>query len=125
MSDQPLSGMAFSAFEIDVFDAIAALNPAQKGALLAQFRAARVTNRHNSGAGFFTYFEVDRLKAGPVILSSPTESVWADVDGFQDQMIFLVFLQDGYAKMPEGATIRDSTVGVDLSQLTLQLSATG
>lgn len=87
----PSSGSgAFNPFERDALEAVAAQFPHQQDALLAQFRAARVTSRENSGAGFFTRFEVNRLKAEPVSLTSPAGNVWADVSGFQDQMTFLI-----------------------------------
>ena len=122
----PISGnSAFNVFERDALEAVAAQFPRQQDALLAQFRAARVTSRENSGAGFFTRFEVDRLKAEPVSLESPAGDVWADVSGFQDPINFLMFLRDGYAVMLEGATLRDSTAGLSLDQLTFQLKTPG
>jgi hypothetical protein len=104
-----------------MLDAIAAQCPAHQDKLLAQFRSARVTDRHNSGAGFSTDFEVDRHKALPVIAPSPLGNVWADIDGFEAPMTFLVFTKDGYACYLEGATCGDDTEGVDFNKVESRL----
>lgn len=111
MSSKPklTDNESFYGLETAVLDAIAAQYPAQQDKLRAQFRKARVTGRRNSGAGFFTDIEVDRQQAEPVTLPRVIGNVWADVDSFDQPMTFLVFMQDGFAKMLEGALPGDET----------------
>jgi len=84
-------------------------------ALVAQLSVARVIDRSNSGCGFFTHLDVPRQAALPVACESPIGATWALIEGFQQPMLFLLFLEDGYAVMLEGATVVDDTTGVDFS----------
>lgn len=99
--------------EIAVLEAIAAQYPEWECKLLAQFRAAKLKSRENTGAGFFTYLTIDSETASPVGLVSPIGNVWFDIKGFQDPMNFLVFLKNGCAAFLEGAAIRDNTSNID------------
>ncbi len=112
---------AFHHLEAAVLDAIAGQYPQQRNELLAQFQAARVIGRHNSGAGFFTNLEIERQKAAPVTVPRVIGNVWADIDGFEAPMTFLVFTEDGYAKTLEGATCGDGTENVDFSRAQCRL----
>lgn len=81
--------------------------------LKAQLAAARVIQRENTGAGFFTYITVDR-SAAPIQNSARVLSgVAASVEGFQQPLIFLLFMESGYAHMLEIAATAEGTVGLD------------
>jgi nitrous oxidase accessory protein NosD len=84
-------------------------------ALRAQVAAAIVTRRENSGAGFFTHLSVDRslmpIMGGATVIGN----VVARIAGFEAPLLFFLFMEDGYVEMLEGASVEDSTVGVDLS----------
>ncbi len=91
--------------------------PDARDALETQLATAVVDRRENSGAGFFTYLTVD-LSTRPVAGSETVlGNVTASIEGFKQPMLFLLFTKQGYAFMLEGATIDDSTVGLDLASL--------
>jgi hypothetical protein len=111
--------MGFTALEEAALADVCARFPDDRTALLAQLATAKVTERENSGAGFFTSFEVshdgaalagDRMRSGG----------WARIDGFKQPFGFILWLEDGYADCLEGFTIEDSTVGLDLAALTFE-----
>ena len=123
MTSQPASATVDTSFydlEAKMLAAIAAQHT-QQDELLAQFRSARVIGRRNSGAGFFTDFEIEPHKAAPVTVPRVIGNVWADIDGFTSPMTFLVFTANGYAKTLEGATCGDATENVDFSQVKFRL----
>jgi hypothetical protein len=83
--------------------------------LKEQLDAASVASRKNTGAGFYTRFEIKPI-------SRPIEArvigdVRADIEGFDQPMLFLLFLKDGVIRTLEGAAIVDSTVNVDFSKV--------
>jgi hypothetical protein len=82
-----------------------------------QLVTAEVARRENSGAGFFTYLAVDRTTAPFRTGRQVLGRVAANVEGFQQPILFLLFITDGYVDMLEGATVGDSTVGIDLANL--------
>jgi hypothetical protein len=86
-------------------------------ALEAQLATATVERRENSGVGFFTYLAVDR--STQPITSSKTVfgNVAASIKGFKQPMLLLLFTKQGYAFLLEGATIDESTVGLELTSL--------
>lgn len=90
-------------------------------ALEAQLATARVTRRENSGAGFFTYLEVDRTTPKFTGTERVLGDIAAGIEGFEQPILLLLFMKDGYAHMLEGATIGDSTVGIDLSTLNFKI----
>ena len=49
--------------------------------------------------------------------------VWADIERFNQPMTFLVFLRDGVIHKLEGASIDDSTVDVDFSNVRFVIRA--
>lgn len=103
----------FNRLEAAALEAVAAGYPDHTAALLAQFRNATVTNRTNSGAGFWTDFAVDRTAAPPLPLNEDRLGATGDVEGFVDPILFFVLLRDGYSVQIEGAAIRDDTSAVD------------
>jgi hypothetical protein len=93
-------------------------------ALERQLATATVTRRENSGAGFFTYLAVDR-RIAPVSSSERVLGlVAATIDGFEQPILLMLFMKDGYADFLEGATVGDSTTGIDLSTLRFKIGPT-
>lgn len=85
--------------------------------LLAQISVLTVLERRNSGVGFFTEVAVDRSSAERVDSKNPLGNIWLDIQGFESPMVFLVFLEDGFIKFLEGATVGDQTDQIDLHSL--------
>lgn len=114
----------FYELEAAVLDAIALQYPTHVHDLRTQFQNAHVISRHNSGAGFFTHFEVARRKAPAVMVLGPIGNVNARLDEIVVPMTFLVFTNDGYAKMLEGALAGDDgTTHIDFSKVQYRLLA--
>jgi hypothetical protein len=83
--------------------------------LREQIDGASVVSRKNTGAGFYTELKVGKISRP--IETTVIENVCADIEGFDQPMLFLLFLQDGVIHTLEGATITDSSVGIDLSNI--------
>lgn len=95
--------------------------PEVRAALEAQIGAARITERWNSGGGFFVDFKVDRNAAPPAATERVIGNVWAEIEGFEQPMTFLVFMVDGYVDCLEGASVGDDTTGVDFAGRTFSI----
>jgi hypothetical protein len=87
----------------------------QTRSLREQIDGASVVSREKTGAGFFTQLRVG--KTARSIEAKVIGDVRADIEGFDQPMLFLLFLRDGVIYQLEGATITDSTVGVDFSKI--------
>jgi hypothetical protein len=83
--------------------------------LREQIEGASVVSRKNTGAGFFTELKVKQVSKP--IEAKVIENVCADIEGFDQPMLFLLFLRDGVIHKMEGATIDDSTVDIDFSNV--------
>ncbi len=113
--------MNFTDLEKAVLSEISSQYPGQHDALQAQFAAAIVQRRENTGVGFYTHFIVDHFAAPPINVDRIIGNVWAEIEGFESPMTFLVFVEDGYANCLEGATIEDRTTHIDLSVLKFEI----
>jgi hypothetical protein len=83
--------------------------------LTEQIEGASVVGRKNTGAGFFSALKVEQVSKP--IEAKVIQDVWADIEGFDQPMLFLLFLRDGVIHTLEGATIDDSTVDIDFSNV--------
>jgi hypothetical protein len=83
--------------------------------LREQLDGVTVASRKNTGVGFFTDLKVENVAKR--IDARVTGNVWADIEGFNQPMTFLLLLRDGIVQTLEGATIDDDTSGVDFSQV--------
>jgi hypothetical protein len=83
--------------------------------LREQIEGASVVSRKNTGAGFFTELRVKQVSKP--IEAKVIQDVWADIEGFDQPMPFLLFLRDGVIHKLEGATIDDSTIDIDFSNV--------
>ena len=95
--------------------------PAEKATLTAQFAAATVRSRENTGVGFYTGFDVVRASLAPLTGERMRHGGWAKIDGLENAMEFILWLKDGYVDCLEGATVVDSTVGMDFAALTFEM----
>jgi hypothetical protein len=114
----------FTALERAALKEICRQQPDWRETLESQLATAKVTRRDNSGAGFFTYVAVDRATAPVMSGGRVLGNVAATIDGFKQPLLLMLFMKDGYAEMLEGATIDDSTVGIDLSTLQFKINPT-
>jgi hypothetical protein len=109
--------LSFTPLERAALERICIKHPDVCEALQAQLATATVIRRENSGAGLFTYLAVDR-STQPIAGAKPVlGNVTALIEGFKQQMVLLLFTKEGYADMLEGATIEDSTSGLDFASL--------
>ncbi|HWA18724.1 MAG TPA: hypothetical protein VG757_06975 [Devosia sp.] len=104
--------MAFSAFELSVLAEFADIYGEQVPDLVAQLDAATFTRRENTGGGFFTEFTVDHSIA-PVSCLSPIGGLMVMLDGIDEGIDLLLFVNDGYASRLEG----HSAAGEDTSSI--------
>ncbi|SFM17158.1 hypothetical protein SAMN03159423_5769 [Bradyrhizobium sp. NFR13] len=91
-------------------------------ALRAQTTNASVLNRENTGAGFYTYFSVERA-AAPSIKSDTRQCyIAAKVNGVEDALGFILWLNDGYVDFLEGYTMNlEGTSDLNFTALDFEL----
>ena len=109
----------FTKLEEAVLLTICGRSSDDQAVLDSQLETASVRNRNNTGAGFYTHFDVSK-KTLP-LHQNLLDDVWASVKGFAQPMGFILWLKGGYADHLEGFTIADSTAGLDLSALTFEV----
>jgi hypothetical protein len=94
-------------------------NPTESAALRAQLRSATVDSRTNTGAGFYSYFRVASSNA--LVSVRVIDDVFANIDGLDNPVVFVLFTKDGYIQMLEGATIEESSKDIDFSQVEFEI----
>ena len=110
----PLIEQGFTLLEEAVIAAICEKHPADRTALEAQFSAAIVSTRENTGAGFCTYFNIDRESTPGIEGARLRNGPEVRVGALQHGMGFILWLEDGYASCLEGYTYGENTAAVDL-----------
>ncbi len=106
--------IGFTPLERAALETLCRLDGGDGAIIAAQLATGLVVERKNTGAGFFTYFSVDR--ATPPIARLPFE-LWLPsvaIEGLANPLLLMLFLKDGYASFIEGATVEESTIGIDL-----------
>lgn len=115
--------LSLTPLEKSVIAEIGRQHPECQETLECQLSTAEVIRRENTGVGFFTDLSVKRtcpaLAEGETVLGN----VWVRIENFQNPMTFLIFVDDGYVKVLEGAAVGDSTFGIDLSRLEFKIEA--
>jgi hypothetical protein len=114
----------FTRLERDVVTAIRQENPAISDLLGRLLSTARVSDRNNTGVGFYMSFTVDRSEP-PIVwprrwVDGPRFSVYAGEKGFP--MAFILWLDNGYPACIEGYTdgpVFDEQADIDLTGLDL------
>jgi hypothetical protein len=114
----------FTPLERSVLSAIHEEHPNDRDALAIQLSVAKVRSRENTGAGFFTYFDVPpagiSLIAGPRLREGPG----AKIKGLQHGMGFILWIKGGVVDSLEGFAYADSTTDVDWQSLSFELDPT-
>jgi len=109
-------GSNFTPLERAVLRAICEMHLADRAALQAQLWTATVLNRENTGAGFYTHFAVERASSpaigGERLRSGPA----VKVDGLENGMGFILWLEKGYANCLEGYSYGESTTEIALER---------
>ena len=112
---------ALWAIERAVLEATAEDYPNSSNALRLLADTAVVADFENTGAGFFSTIDVanDAPRLGE---KSPLDGAYANVEGIEHGMGFVVFLKDGRVSLIEGYCHGDvSTVGLDFSRVKFDL----
>jgi hypothetical protein len=108
----------FNVLERAVLEDICRYQVDERAVLEGQLATATVTVRKNTGAGFLTYFAVDRSGSPLTSRRAILGNVVATIVGFERPLLLALFQdKDGYAHMLEATAAGDSTVGIDLSTL--------
>jgi len=113
--------VGFTKLEEAVLQDLCLRFPAERATLTAQLAMARVSCRENTGVGFYTSFNVERTQVAPLSGERMRHGAWVKVSGLEHPMGFILWLEDGYAHCLEGATVDDSTVGIDLAALVFEI----
>lgn len=106
---------ALSSLERAVLDVIALQVPEVANALAGQWEKVHVTARENTGAGFYTKFDVPQ--GSPIERAAPLGDVGASVDGLEHGMGFLLWLQDGHIHQLEGYSYEENTSDIDFERV--------
>jgi hypothetical protein len=117
----PRSASGFTRLEDSVLNAICEMYPADTDALSAQLLTTTVRSRENSGAGFFTTFDVERDSSVAIEGERLRNGPAAKIDGLQHGMGFILWLKEGYAECLEGYAYAESTIEIDLEQIVFEL----
>jgi hypothetical protein len=112
MQHMPSIGSNFTPLERAVLGAICENHPTDRAALEAQLSTATVLSRENTGAGFYTYFAVERASSAAIGGERLRNGPAARVDGLVQGMGFILWLQEGYADCLEGYSYDESTTGI-------------
>lgn len=106
----------FTSFETRALDCIAGLFGADELAFRQQLAAARVVDRINTFAGFYTRVIVDRSICQPVKLNRMGGQF--EAEGIEYGVGLVLWGEDGFLDQIEGYTYTDSPLqGIDLAQL--------
>lgn len=107
-----------------VLNAVCQLLPAEdKRALEFQIASATLHSRENTGAGFFTQWELIRDPDHIVRTDTTKYHVVATISGVKDALAFILWLSDGYINKLEGYTqALNSTVGMELETIPFEIT---
>lgn len=101
-------------FELGVLRAIIARYPEHADGLTRQLECAQVTERENSGSGFFALLHVGE-EAAPVRTDSPLGvDVGVHVPGLERGLGLLLFMEAGRLSMLEGFVLGEDSTSLDL-----------
>jgi hypothetical protein len=102
-------------------EAIIHQHPSLADALARQLAGATVSNRHNTGAGFYTDLNVSD-DTPLVVTPSPIGESSADVAGLQHGMGFLLMIRDGRMVCLEGYSFEDHTPPIDFQTVKFSMT---
>lgn len=104
----------FTLLEQAVLSAICEENPNDRAAMEAQLATATLKTRENTGVGFFTYFDVQKIGITPIGRRRLRDGPNAKIKGLQRGMGFILWFKEGYA-------YADSTTEVDWQSVSFEL----
>lgn len=111
----------FTALELAALHSIFSEAPELASGLERQLSTATVTERENSGRGFFTTIAVaddaHRVNSPPVL----GYETHAHVNGMEYGLGFVLFVKDGALSLLEGYALAGSTSGLDLTDLAFEV----
>jgi len=98
------------------------LDPGDRESFALQVAALTVRSRENTGAGFFTHFDVDNSSVTNPLPDLRSLSVEAEVEGLSDGLGFILWVKEGRIDFLEGYTFGpDSTKELDLTTIKFKL----
>ncbi|SRR6266481_675917 len=104
----------FTSLERAVLDAICEMYSSDREALEAQLLTATLISRENTGAGFYTRFQVERSPSVAVSGERLRAGPETKIDGLKHGMGFILWLKEGYADCLEGYSYAERTTGIVL-----------
>jgi hypothetical protein len=110
--------------ELAVIQAICEKYPADRASIEAQLAYGKVVRRENTGAGFYTRFEMQRSSTPPVAGSRSKDLRYgpqAKIEGIKHGMGFILWLSESYLDCLEGYTYDDDTTALDLINLRFEI----
>jgi hypothetical protein len=114
-------GSDFTPLERAVLAAICDMHATDRSALESQLSTATLLSRENTGAGFFTRFEVDRVSSAAIGGMRLRDAPAAKIAGLEHGMGFILWLKEGYADCLEGYSYAESTTGLALDSITFEI----
>jgi hypothetical protein len=114
-------GSDFTSLERAVLAAICDMYLEDRAVLEAQLSTATLSRRENTGAGFFTHFEVDRVSCAAIGGKRLRDGPEAKIDGLEHGMGFILWLKEGYADCLEGYSYAGSTTGIILEVASFEI----
>ena len=121
----PSSGSGFMPIERAVLQAICEMCSMDRDALKAQLSTATILRREYTGAGFYTYFSVDRASNRAIGGESPRSGPNARIEGLEHGMGFILWLKEGYADCLERYSLDESTTEVAFERVGFKILKAG
>jgi hypothetical protein len=111
----------FTTLERVVLDAICIMNSRDRAALQAQLSTATLISRENTGAGFYTRFQVERSSGAAIKGEHSRAGPEIKVAGLEHGMGFILWLKEGYANCLEGYSYAESTTDIVLESAAFEV----
>jgi hypothetical protein len=108
----------FTELELAALHSMFSERPELTSQLEQQMSVAKVTERENTGVGFFTSISVPTDAAPVDVLEPLSGETHARVQGLEPGLGFVLFFEDGRLRTLEGFTYEGSTAALDLAKRT-------
>jgi hypothetical protein len=110
-------GSDFTTLERAILSAICEKHLEDRAALETQLSTATLRSRENTGAGFYTYFSVQRDSTAAIGGKRLRDGPVARIDGLKHGMGFILWLEEGYASCLEGYSYEENTSDIELDDV--------
>jgi hypothetical protein len=111
-----------TALEMAVLRAIGKQLPVEDQlALEEQIDGIVVSSRENTGVGFYTNFSLQSKLMKRINADTTKCHISANIEGIDNGLGFILWLNDGYVDCLEGYTYTDSTVNKNLAALNFEV----